>query len=138
MIVIPSVRTNWLSRHMFYCFEHWLLINNVLSLESPLVLRQHLHYYYNLEYFILCSSLTLEHLNELLSVSITSRLQLSSLTFVFTLTSILSDSYASNTVYLQSMLIHWNLLVALLYRIQIRLKPWSFYWGLNIDMNFFQ
>ena len=114
MIIIPSLRTNWLSWHMFYCFEHWLLINNILSLESSLVPRQHLHYYYNLEYFILCSSLMLEHLNELLSVSITSRLQLSSLTFVFTLTSILSDSYASNIFYLQSMQIHWNLLMALL------------------------
>ena len=116
MIVIPSVRTNRLIRHMFYCFEHWLLTNNVLLLESSLVLRQHLHYYYDLEYFILCSSLTLEHSNEFLSVSITSRLQLTSLTFVFTLTSILSDSYASNTVYLQSMLVYWNPLVELLYR----------------------
>ena len=138
MIVIPSVRTNWLSRHMFYCFIHWLLINNVLSLESSLVLRQHLNYYYNLEYFILCSSLTLEHLIELLSARITSRLRLSSLTFVFTLTLVLPDSYDLNTICLQSMLIHWNLLVALLYRIQIHLKSWSIYWGLNIDMNFFQ
>ena len=126
MIVIPSVRTNWLSRHMFYCFEHWLLINNVLSLEFSLVLRKHPHYYYNLEYFILCPSLTLEHSNELLSMSITSRLQLSSLTFVFTLTSLFSESYASNTVYIQSMLVHWNLLVALLYRTKYVWHPEAF------------
>ena len=108
-----------------------------------MVLRQRLHCYYNLEYFILCSSLTLEHNHELLSVSMTSRLQISSLTFVYTLSSILPDSYASNTVYLQSMLVHWNLLVALYTESSTVQKPWKslyfiLHWGLNILMNFFQ